>query len=122
MSGGKRHAYEENAQKADKQTAVCFSWFCQEAGKTALKAVLAITSMGDFEKLYVTEAEDGIDCWVIVEGIDIMDDLMLTRKAMDASEVLKREIRCRPLSRERYGMRTFRRKPLCFKGESHEPG
>ena len=62
--------------------------------KTALKAVLAITSMGDFEKLYVTEAEDGIDCWVIVEGIDIMDDLMLTRKAMDASEVLKREIRC----------------------------
>ena len=62
--------------------------------KTALKAVLAITSMGDFEKFYITEAEDEIDCWVIVDDIDIMDDLMLTSKAMEISDTLKREIRC----------------------------
>lgn len=66
----------------------------EKLDETALKAVLAITSMGDFEKFYITEAEDGMDCWVIVDDIDIMDDLMLTSKVMEISDTLKREIRC----------------------------
>lgn len=56
--------------------------------------ILAIIDIGGFDRFYITDNGNALDCWVITDDVDYKTELRFVEKSIEFSDAGNKEFRC----------------------------